>query len=77
MLVNYNVRYDVTVAPFALDKHNLYGKGSINFKEVRLAMDDAGYRGWIVMEGTEMPLGVEESCRYDAEYLRGIFPKKV
>ena len=61
----------------AKDYGNLYGKGSIDFKEVRLAMDDAGYRGWLVMEGTEMPLGVEESCRYDAEYLRGIFPKKV
>jgi len=61
----------------AKDYDNLYGKGSIDFKEVRLAMDDAGYRGWIVMEGTKMPLGVEESCRYDAEYLRKIFPKKV
>ena len=61
----------------AKDYDNLYGKGSIDFKEVRLAMDDIGYRGWLVMEGTEMPLGVEESCRYDAEYLRSIFPKKV
>jgi len=55
----------------------LYGKGSIDFEEVRLAMDDIGYRGWIVMEGVKMPLGVEESCRYDAQYLRGIFPAKV
>jgi L-ribulose-5-phosphate 3-epimerase len=61
----------------AKDYDNLYGKGSIDFKEVRLAIDDIGYRGWLVMEGTKMPLGVEESCRYDAEYLRGIFPKKV
>jgi sugar phosphate isomerase/epimerase len=61
----------------AKDYDNLYGKGSIDFKEVRLAMDDIGYRGWLVMEGTKMPLGLEESCRYDAEYLRGIFPKKV
>lgn len=61
----------------AKDYDNLYGKGSIDFKEVRKAMDDIGYRGWLVMEGTEMPLGLEESCRYDAEYLRGIFPKKV
>ena len=60
----------------AKDYDDLYGKGSIDFKEVRLAMDDAGYRGWLVMEGTKMPLGIEESCRYDAEYLRGIFPKK-
>ncbi|MHC4557185.1 MAG: sugar phosphate isomerase/epimerase family protein [Planctomycetota bacterium] len=61
----------------AKDYDDLYGKGSIDFERVRAAMDDIGYRGWLVMEGTKMPLGVEESCRYDAEYLRGIFPKKV
>lgn len=61
----------------AKDYDNLYGKGSIDFKEVRLAMDDIGYRGWLVMEGTKMPLGLEESCRYDAEYLRSIFPKNL
>jgi L-ribulose-5-phosphate 3-epimerase len=61
----------------AKDYDNLYGKGSIDFKEVRLAIDEIGYRGWLVMEGTEMPLGLEESLRYDAEYLRGIFPKKI
>jgi len=61
----------------AKDYDDLYGKGSIDFEEVRRAMDDIGYRGWLVMEGTKMPLGIEESCRYDAEYLRGIFPKKV
>ena len=58
----------------AKDYDDLYGKGSIDFVKVREAMDDIGYRGWFVMEGTKMPLGVEESCRYDAEYLRGIFP---
>ena len=61
----------------AKDYDDLYGKGSIDFKLVREAMDDIGYRGWFVMEGTKMPLGVEESCRYDAEYLRGVFPAKV
>ena len=61
----------------AKDYDDLYGKGSIDFERVREAMDDIGYRGWFVMEGTKMPLGVEESCRYDAEYLRGIFPAKV
>jgi len=60
----------------AKDYDDLYGKGSIDFKKVRAAMDDIGYRGWIVMEGTKMPLGVEESCRYDARYLRGIFPPR-
>ena len=61
----------------AKDYDDLYGKGSIDFEEVRRAMDDIGYRGWIVMEGVKMPLGVEESCRYDTQYLRGIFPAKV
>ncbi len=61
----------------AKDYDDLYGKGSIDFEQVRRAMDDIGYRGWIVMEGTKMPLGLEESCRYDAQYLRGIFPPKV
>ena len=61
----------------AKDYDDLYGKGSIDFVQVRAAMDDIGYRGWLVMEGTKMPLGVEESCRYDAEYLRSIFPAKV
>jgi L-ribulose-5-phosphate 3-epimerase len=58
----------------AKDYDGLYGEGSIDFPRVRAAMDDVGYRGWIVMEGTKMPLGVEESCRYDADYLRTIFP---
>jgi len=61
----------------AKDYDDLYGKGSIDFKRVREALDEAGYRGWLVMEGTKMPLGVEESCKYDAEYLRTIFPRQV
>jgi L-ribulose-5-phosphate 3-epimerase len=61
----------------AKDYDNLYGRGSIDFVRVREAMDDVGYRGWFVMEGVKMPLGVEESCQYDAEYLRTIFPPKV
>jgi len=61
----------------AKDYDDLYGKGSIDFVKVREAMDDIGYRGWLVMEGTKMPLGVEESCRYDCEYLRKVFPKKI
>jgi len=61
----------------AKDYDGLYGRGSIAFKEVRKAMDDIGYRGWFVMEGTKMPMGIEDSCRYDAKYLRMIFPQKV
>jgi len=61
----------------AKDYDDLYGKGSIDFKRVREAMDEIGYRSWFVMEGTKMPKGIEESCRYDAEYLRTIFPRRV
>lgn len=58
----------------AKDYDDLYGKGSISFPQVRRAMDDIGYRGWIHMEGVKMPLGIERSCLYDLKYLRGIFP---
>lgn len=61
----------------AKDYDDLYGKGSIDFLRVREAMDAVKYRGWIVMEGVKLPLGVEESCRYDADYLRTVFPRKV
>ncbi|MBP7053295.1 MAG: sugar phosphate isomerase/epimerase [Phycisphaerae bacterium] len=61
----------------AKDYDDLYGKGSIDFARVRESMDKIEYRGWIVMEGVKMPLGVEESCRYDAEYLRSVFPRRV
>lgn len=59
----------------AKDYDDIYGKGSMDFPAVRSAMDDIGYRGWIVMEGVKMPLGTEETNKYDAEYLRKIFPK--
>jgi sugar phosphate isomerase/epimerase len=84
---SHKAGYDIYQEIHALGKHicqfhakdydDLYGKGSIDFPRVREAMDEIGYRGWLVMEGTKMPLGVEESCRYDAEYLRTLFPRKV
>ena len=61
----------------AKDNDDLYGKGTMNFPEVRRAMDDIGYRGWMHIEGTKLPLGPEASVRYDLEYLRGIFPLEV
>jgi L-ribulose-5-phosphate 3-epimerase len=56
------------------DYDDLYGKGSMNFPAVRSALDAIGYRGWVGIEGTRTPLGVEQSIRYDLEYLRPIFP---
>jgi len=35
-------------------------------------MEDAGYSGWFVMEGTQMPLGIEKSIKADLDYLKSI-----
>ena len=58
----------------AKDYDDLYGKGPIDFVKVRQAIDDIGYRGWLVTEGGKTPLGLEESLRYDVRYLREVFP---
>jgi L-ribulose-5-phosphate 3-epimerase len=60
----------------AKDYDNIYGKGSVNFPKVREAFDTIGYRGWLHMEGTQMPHGIEKTCRMDLEYLRGVFPMR-
>jgi sugar phosphate isomerase/epimerase len=57
----------------AKDTQDLYGKGSMDFPAVREALEGIGYKGWFVIEGTKMPLGVEPSVRYDADYLRAVF----
>jgi sugar phosphate isomerase/epimerase len=59
------------------DYDDLYGKGSMNFPNVRTALDAIGYRGWVGIEGVKTPLGIEPSILYDLEYLRPIFPKSV
>lgn len=56
------------------DYDDLYGRGSVDFPAVRRALDAIGYRGWVGIEGVKLPLGIEESIRYDLEYLRPIFP---
>jgi L-ribulose-5-phosphate 3-epimerase len=58
----------------AKDYQDLYGKGSMDFLEVRRALENIGYTGWLVIEGTKTPLGIEPSIRYDRDYLRTIFP---
>ena len=57
------------------DYDDLYGRGSMNFPAVRAALDAIGYRGWAGIEGVKTPLGVEESIRYDLDYLRPLFPR--
>ena len=57
----------------AKDYNDLYGKGNIDFAKVRDAMKDIGYSGWMQIEGTKLPNGVEKDVRYDMEHLRGVF----
>lgn len=57
----------------AKDTKDLYGKGSMDFVAVKKALDDIGYQGWLVIEGSQLPLGVEESIAYDLKYLKTIF----
>lgn len=59
------------------DYDDLYGKGSMDFPAVRAALDAIHYRGWVGIEGTKTPLGVEQSIRYDLDYLRPLFPRKI
>ncbi len=59
------------------DYDDLYGKGSMNFPNVRTALDACNYRGWLGIEGVKTPLGVEASIRYDVDYLRPLFPRSV
>lgn len=61
----------------------LFGKGDIDFRRVREAIDDIGYRGWLVFESSkwepEKPVSAEEEAIFakNIDYLRGIFPPKV
>jgi len=60
----------------AKDYEFLFGQGKVDFPRVRQAMDDIGYRGWIQIEG-RTPLGLKESYRQDAAYLRSVFPAEL
>jgi L-ribulose-5-phosphate 3-epimerase len=61
----------------------MFGKGDIDFKRVREAMDEIGYHGWIVFESTKwepdtlVTMEEEATFRKNIEYLRSIFPPKL
>ena len=59
----------------AKDYEFIFGQGKVNFEEVRRAMDDIGYGGWIQIEG-QTPLGLVESYKQDRAYLKKVFPAK-
>jgi len=61
----------------AKDYNGTMGHGSVDFAQVRQAMDDIGYRGWIQWEGVKLPQGRLQTCTTDVQYLRTIFPRQV
>ena len=51
----------------------LLGKGRIDFKKVRAAMDEIGYHGWIHIEAAA-PNGLMVDYPANLAFLRGLFP---
>jgi L-ribulose-5-phosphate 3-epimerase len=57
------------------ENRSLLGQGHIDFKKVRDAIDDIGYRGAMQIEGAVPPGGkLVESYIQNRKYLQGIFP---
>lgn len=53
----------------------LLGQGKVDFKQVRAALDDIGYEGWMQIEGAVPPQGqIVASYIANLKFLRGIFP---
>ena len=57
------------------DAGYMLGRGRINFKAVRQALDDIQYSGWIQLEAAT-PHGVVADYTADLKYLRPLFPPK-
>jgi L-ribulose-5-phosphate 3-epimerase len=60
----------------AKDADHRLGKGRIDFKDVRKALDDIGYSGWLHLESSH-PKGVVVDYTADCKYLKGMFPASV
>ena len=67
----------------AKDYGGMFGEGDVDFERVREAIDDIGYRGWILFEDTTwapteaVTAEQEAKIRKNIAYLRRIFPPKV
>jgi len=59
----------------AKDAGHMLGRGRIDFKGVRKAIDEIGYSGWIQIEAAR-PHGLIEDYRAHYRYLRGIFHER-
>ncbi len=58
----------------AKENGSLLGKGKVDFRKVREAMEDIGYRGWIQIEGAVPPGGqMLEAYKENCRFLRSIF----
>jgi len=63
--------------------HDEFGKGNIDFKRVREALDEIGYRGWFVFESNgwepKKPITAQQEAVFakNVKYLKSIFPRKV
>lgn len=57
----------------AKENGSLLGKGNVDFKKVRAALDDIGYQGWIQIEGA-VPAGkpMLESYQANCKFMREI-----
>lgn len=53
----------------------LLGKGKVDFARVKAAIDEIGYRGWLIIEGaTVAGRSVVDCYRENQKYLRSVFP---
>ena len=60
----------------AKDGGHVLGQGRINFKQVRKALDDIEYSGWLQLEAAA-PHGLIPDYTVQCKYLKGIFPRNV
>jgi sugar phosphate isomerase/epimerase len=65
---------DLVCEVHAKENGHLLGRGRIDFRRVRAALDDIGFRGWLQIEGS-VPPGADliESYRANAAFLRDVF----
>ena len=60
----------------AKDGGHLLGQGRIDFKQVRKALDDIEYSGWLQLEAAA-PHGLIPDYTAQCQYLKAIFPRNV
>jgi L-ribulose-5-phosphate 3-epimerase len=58
------------------DGRHMLGQGRIDFKQVRKALDDIGYNGWMQIEAAA-PHGLMPDYTAHCKYLKTLFPHKI